>query len=66
MLIDSGTMGHGLDPHPVVTQKTETHPLTGKPLGKFVGHLGCGNPELFMFQSGGNQINKIDQLLLSC
>ena len=65
MLIDSGTMGQSFDPYPVVTQKTETHPLTGKALRKFVGHLGRGNPELFMFQTGGNQIDKIDQLLLS-
>ena len=64
MLIDSGTMGQRLDPYAVVTQKTETHPLTGKALCKFVGHLGRGNPELLMFKAGGNQIDKIDQLLL--
>ncbi len=65
ILIDSGTMGQSLDPYPAVTQKTETHPQTGKALSKFVGHLGRGNPKFFMLQSGGNQIDKIDQLLLS-
>ena len=56
-------MGHGLDPHPLVAQKSDTDPLTGKPLSELIGNLGCGYSELFMFQPGGNQIDEVDQLL---